>query len=138
MRKLNRPLTTPNITPLCDAAMTLIVIFMMTLPAMLWSGITIQATKAMRSKRPVTAQPISQRIIINLTEQKTYVNGKVVEEEELKSELENILAALEDRTVIVVSDPQVLFGRVVEAFDIAKQAGADKLALLKKRKRISG
>lgn len=138
MIRLNKPSTEPNITPLCDAAMTLIVIFMMTLPAMLWSGITIQATKAVRSKEPVTAQPLPQRIIISLTEKKTYVNGRVVKEEELRSELEKRLATLEDRTVIVVSDPQVLFGRVVEAFDVAKQAGADKLALLKKRRRTRG
>jgi len=134
MNRLNKPSTEPNITPLCDAALTLIVIFMMTLPAMLWSGIDIHATKAVRRKEPVVAEAFVKRISISLTEEKTYVNGKEISSGRLKEYLEEMLATMENKTVIVISDPGVLFGRVVEAFDIAKQAGAGKLALLKKRR----
>jgi len=43
------------------------------------------------------------------------------------------LTRRKERTVIIIPDANVILDRVVEVFDIAKQAGADKLALLRKR-----
>ena len=123
----------PNLTPLSDAALTLIVVFLITMPALLWTGIKINATKAIRSERAEAPKPDLQPVSISITEQKVYLNGKEVAIKNLKRNLGKELAKKKGRTVIVVPDANVLLDRVVKVLDIAKQAGADKLALLRKR-----
>jgi len=124
---------TPNLTPLSDAALTLIVVFLITMPALLWTGIKVNATKAIRSERAEAPKPDLQPVSISITRQKVYLNGKEVAIKNLKRNLGKELAKKKGRTVIVVPDANVLLDRVVKVLDIAKQAGADKLALLRKR-----
>jgi len=124
---------TPNLTPLSDAALTLIVVFLITMPALLWTGIKINSTKAIRSEKAEAPKPDLQPVSISITRQKVYLNGKEVDIKNLKQNLGKELAKKKGRTVIVVPDANVLLDRVVKVLDIAKQAGADKLALLRKR-----
>jgi len=124
---------TPNLTPLSDAALTLIVVFLITMPALLWTGIKVNATKAIRNESAEAPKPDLQPVSISITEQKVYLNGKEIDIKNLKRNLGKELAKKKGRTVIVVPDANVLLDRVVEVLDTAKQAGADKLALLRKR-----
>lgn len=124
---------TPNLTPLSDAALTLIVVFLITMPALLWTGIKVNATKAIRSERAEAVKPDLQPVSISITKQRVYLNGKEVDIKNLKQNLWKELAKKKGRTVIVVPDANVLLDQVVKVLDIAKQAGADKLALLRKR-----
>jgi biopolymer transport protein ExbD len=124
---------TPNLTPLSDAALTLTIVFLITMPALLWTGIKINATKAVRSESAKAPKPDLQPVSISITKQKVYLNGKEVDMKNLKQNLGKELAKKKGRTVIVVPDANILLDRVVEVLDIAKQAGADKLALLRKR-----
>lgn len=123
----------PNLTPLSDAALTLIVVFLITMPALLWTGIKINSTKAIRSEKAEAPKPDLQPVSISITEQKVYLNGKEIDIKNLKRNLQKELAKKKGRTVIVVPDANVLLDQVVKVLDIAKQAGADKLALLRKR-----
>ncbi len=124
---------TPNLTPLTDAALTLIVVFLITMPALLWTGIKINATKAVRSESVEAPKPDLQPVSISITKQKVYLNGKEVDMKNLKRNLLEKLAKRKARTVIIIPDANVLLDQVVKVLDIAKQAGADKLALLRKR-----
>lgn len=124
---------TPNLTPLTDAALTLIVVFLITMPALLWTGIKINATRAIRSEREEAAKPDLQPVSISITKQKVYLNGKEVDIKNLERNLLEKLAKRKARTVIIIPDANVLLDQVVKVLDIAKQAGADKLALLRKR-----
>lgn len=123
----------PNLTPLTDAALTLIVVFLITMPALLWTGIKINATRAIRSERAEAAKPDLQPVSISITKQKVYLNGKEVDMKNLERNLLEKLAKRKARTVIIIPDANVLLDQVVKVLDIAKQAGADKLALLRKR-----
>ncbi|MBA7510417.1 Tol-Pal system protein TolR [subsurface metagenome] len=124
---------TPNLTPLTDAALTLIVVFLITMPALLWTGIKINATRAIRSESVEAPKPDLQPVSISITKQKVYLNGKEVDMKNLKWNLLEKLAKRKARTVIIIPDANVLLDQVVKVLDIAKQAGADKLALLRKR-----
>ncbi|MBA7474322.1 Tol-Pal system protein TolR [subsurface metagenome] len=123
----------PNLTPLTDAALTLIVVFLITMPALLWTGIKINATRAIRDERAEAAKPDLQPVSISITKQKVYLNGKEVDMKNLKRNLLEKLAKRKARTVIIIPDANVLLDQVVKVLDIAKQAGVDKLALLRKR-----
>ena len=49
---------------------------------------------------------------------------------ELETELRDMLAARADHTVFVRVDGPVLYGRAVEAMDVAKAAGAERIGLV--------
>ena len=82
----------PNLTPLTDAALTLIVVFLITMPALLWTRIKINATKAIRSERVETPKPDLQPVSISITKQRVYLNGKEVDMKNLKWNLLEKLA----------------------------------------------
>jgi len=123
----------PNLTPMCDAALTLIIVFLITMPAILWTGIKISATRAVRNERLEAAKPDLDPLSIGITKKGIYLNGKEVDIEELRRKLVERLAQRKERTVVVIPDADVLLDRVVEVLDISKQAGTDRLALLRKR-----
>lgn len=124
---------TPNLIPLSDAALTLIVVFLITMPALLWTGIKVNATRAIQSQKAEVVKPDLEPVSISITKERIYLNGKEVDIKNLKRNLLEKLAKRKERTVIIIPDANVLLDQVVEVFDIAKQAGADKLALLRKR-----
>jgi biopolymer transport protein ExbD len=123
----------PNLIPLCDASLTLIIVFLITMPALLWTGIKVNATRAIRSERAEAVKPDLEPLSISITKKGIYLNGKDVDMENLKRNLLEKLAKRKERTVIIIPDANVLLDKVVEVLDISKQAGADKLALLRKR-----
>jgi len=129
----NEMKTMPNLTPMCDAALTLIIVFLITMPAILWTGIKINATRAVRNERLEAVKPDLDPLSISITKTRIYLNGKELDIEELRRKLVEKLAERKERTVVVIPDADVLLDRVVEVLDISKQAGTDKLALLRKR-----
>lgn len=128
------PLTEPTLTPLCDAALTLIVVFIIMMPGMFWSGIKVNATRAVRDNNNnlAVAAKSPQFVSLSITKKGVYLNGKLVDSDKLVDRLRESLAVLEEKTVIVLPDADVPVQAVVSAFDSAKLAGAKKLALLKK------
>lgn len=114
-----------NITPLTDVALVLLIIFMVTTPMILAGGINVKLPTA------TTADSTPQRnITISLTqENKVYLNDRETGFDGLQSALEQFLKHEKDKTVILNADKTVMHGQVVRALDIAKKAGAVKLAI---------
>ncbi len=130
----DRSIVSINITPLADVTMTLIVIFLITMPYIMWSGIKVNSTRAVKDKRIVKAAKEPEPIVLVLTAKEVYLNReRVKKKRDLELLLRGLLKERADKQVIIVPDGDVLLGRVVEVLDIAKQSGAAKLALLKRR-----
>jgi biopolymer transport protein ExbD len=53
---------------------------------------------------------------------------------ELETELRDMLAARADHTVMVRVDGPVLYGRAVEAMDVSRAAGAERIGLVSERR----
>lgn len=130
----NRPIVSINITPLADVTTTLIVIFLITMPYVMWSGIKVNSTRAVKDRQVVKPEKNLEPIVLVLTAKEVYLNKeRVKKKRDLGLLLRGLLKERTDKQVIVVPDGDVLLGRVVEVLDIAKQSGAAKLALLKRR-----
>ena len=122
-----------NITPLADVTTTLIVVFLVTLPALLWSGIEVQSKPVQKGNQPVVSRPAAERtglLTVAVRLDGILVNDEPVEMSALEAELTRRLAARENRTVIVVPEDRVKLGDVVSVLDIAMASGATDLALL--------
>jgi biopolymer transport protein TolR len=130
--KLSKGLNEANITPLADVTTTLIVVFLITMPAIMWNGIQVNQAEAGTENAEVQPTEIhdDELITVVVNPDGIRLNGRLVTTAVLEAELPERLAALADRTVVIVPHDDVELGRVVEVLDIAKASGAESLALL--------
>ena len=121
-----------NITPLADVTTTLIVVFLITMPALLWNGIQVNPAEAGNEQSVVTPTRETEDglLTVAVTPEGITLNGTPVTPDELETELTARLAERSDKTVVIVPDDDVILGLVVEVMDIAKASGAENLALL--------
>jgi biopolymer transport protein ExbD len=124
-----------NITPLADVTTTLIVVFLITMPAIMGNGIQVNATRAEGSETVVTTreQQDEEMLMVSVAPEGIKVNGVTVTLEELEPLLAERLAERIDKTVVIVPSDFVHLGEVVDVMDAAKGGGATSLALLNRK-----
>lgn len=121
-----------NITPLADVTTTLIVVFLITMPALMWNGFDVnQAQTGGESPEVQPTEELDESLLtLAVTPEGMKLNGELLSDEQIASQLSQKLSRRADRTVVIVPDDRVMLGRVVTALDIAKASGAESLALL--------
>ena len=121
-----------NITPLADVTTTLIVVFLITMPALLWNGIQVNSAEAGSEQAVVTPTESTEDglLTVVVAPEGITLNGTSMEPDELETELTLRLAERSDKTVVIVPHDEVILGLVVEVLDIAKASGAENLAML--------
>jgi len=128
--------TDANITPLADVTTTLIVVFLITMPTMMWNGIQVNATSAQADSEIVTTiapEDQEEMLTVVVSVGEVTLNGVVIELNALEEELRGQLAARTDKTVVVVPSDTVPLGDVVSVLDAAKAGGAQSLAMLNRK-----
>lgn len=114
-----------NITPLTDVMLVLLIIFMITTPLIMQSGIKINIPK---SSSEDTIEP--ERIIITLSKDNyIYLNDAKVDIENLSNSLKKFIENDHNKIIIINADKDISHGFVVEILDIAKKSGASNLAI---------
>ncbi len=121
-----------NITPLADVTTTLIVVFLITMPALAGHGIKVNQAEAGSESAVVTPTELKNESLLTLavTPEGITLNGAMVAVEQLEYELSSKLATRDDKTLVIVPHDDVLLGQVVQVLDIAKASGAESLAML--------
>jgi biopolymer transport protein TolR len=125
-------ITRANVTPLADVTTTLIVVFLITMPAIMWNGIQVNSAEASSEEQVITPTVKAKDEIttIRVEPDRIILAGETVTLAELEGKLRARLAARDDKTVVIVPVDQCLYGQVVTVLDIAKASGAGALALL--------
>jgi biopolymer transport protein ExbD len=108
-----------NLTSLIDVSLTLVIIFMVSFPLVMQSGINVSAP----SKRKAQTQM-----------EETELNGYIIDADSLADTLKTLIEASKEKLVVVSAEPNVLHDRVVGILDQAKQLGARQLSIIKRKK----
>jgi biopolymer transport protein ExbD len=127
-------LSAPNVTPLVDISLTLVIIFMITCPLIMQAGI-----KVLESKTGIQEgrHGIEENVRVDLKRNnEILINGEKVEWKDLDEALRRWINRSKDRMVVLSADNENKVGQVVRILDIAKQSGSLKLAILKKTRRV--
>ncbi len=116
----------PNVVPLCDILLVLIIIFMVITPT-LQKGIDVKLPDTSADQ----SGPASNVIVMTLHKNmKVDINHEYHEWELLPDKLEQIYAPRQEKIIFIRAEARVPFVRVLELIDIAKGAGVEVLGII--------
>jgi biopolymer transport protein TolR len=118
-------LTDINITPLVDVVLVLLVIFMITEPA-LQSGIEVNVPKT-RTVKEIT----EQRLVVTIDrDQQVFLNDQPVNIHELPQRLRQPGIDPAHQSIYLRSDERVPFGAFASVMDAVKQSGITNVSIV--------
>lgn len=119
----------PNMTPLIDVSLVLVVILMVATPMAFQSGIAVNS--ATRSGRKAASHERSTRIELSVRANgQVDVDHRSVPRDSLAVALRPLLQISPDRLVVMRCDDGVPNGAFVSVLDEARQLGAAKIAVV--------
>ena len=114
-----------NVTPLVDVMLVLLIIFMVTAPALL------QELSVQLPKSTVGQAEVAEGVVITIRRDgNVELNREKVAIADLPQRLTALRTRLGDRPVFLRADEQVPYGRVVDTVGRIKASGVDELGLV--------
>ena len=111
----------PNMTPMIDVLLVLLIIFMMIVPASR-KTVDLQLPDPNPSTQPANT-PSTQIVLEVLPGGQFSVNKEPVAKDRLFSRLKEIYDPRPEKIIFVKGDPKVLYQDVIFAMDVARGAG---------------
>jgi len=118
----------PNMTPLIDVSLVLVVILMVATPLAFQSGIAVNAASA-SGRAPAPDREARIELTVG-ADGWVSVNRERVARKDLASRLGSLLAASSSRMVVVRCEDAVAHGDFVSVLDEARGLGATRIAVV--------
>ena len=131
--KGTKTLSEINLTSLVDVSLTLVIIFMVSYPLIMQSGINVSTPSMEKAKSQLEETELKAEITLK-NDYSIELNGKKIEPDYLSDSLKTLMEASIDKMVVISAEENVLHDHVVAILDEAKQCGAERLSIVKKRK----
>ena len=117
----------PNVTPMIDVLLVLLIIFMMAVP-MMRKAIDVQLPDPTPQQNTSTTPP-NQIVLQVLPGGKFKVNSEDVTKDRLAARLKDIYDPRPEKIIFIKGDPKVKYQDVVTAMDISRGAGVKVIGL---------
>ncbi|MBD3236668.1 MAG: biopolymer transporter ExbD [Candidatus Eisenbacteria bacterium] len=123
--KKSRLISALESTAMADIIFLLLIFFLLSSSFILQTGVKVDLPQVTKT------EPQTERdVVVTLNRQgELFLDGVAIPWPQFRGELEERLTAASHRTVIVKGDAEVSLGRTVEVMDIARQVGAEQLAI---------
>jgi biopolymer transport protein ExbD len=122
-------MSTPNVIPMADIMLVLLIIFMVVTP-MLQKGVSVDMAKAQNAQDMAAADRDDAILVAVTRDGSIYFGTEKVPLDAITNMVKDHLANRLDKTVFVRSDARAKYGDVVKVVDEVRSAGVDNLGLL--------
>ena len=120
----------PNVTPLIDVLLVLLIVFMVIVPATP-TGLEAVLPQPPKAIQPTTARTIVVQILAGPAAPIYKINGERVEgKTQLASDLSRIYSVRAQKVLFVKGDPALDFASVAEVIDIGRAIGIDHIGII--------
>jgi biopolymer transport protein ExbD len=127
--KVGAQMASPNVIPMADIMLVLLIIFMVVTP-MLQKSLPVDMARVNNAKEMQDADK-DDAIIVAVTRDGTiYLKNTKITKDDITGQVKDMLSARLDKTVYVKSDARAKYGDVVAVVDEIRSAGVDQLGLL--------
>ena len=139
--KVAAVMSSPNVIPMADVMLVLLIIFMVIVPMM--GGGPVDMAKAVNAEQMPNAER-DDAVIVAVTRDGQFFlspGNKSIAPTEISDDVRNLVADRLDKTVYVRSDYRAKYGDVVKTVDQIRSAGVDNIGLLTEKippKSVSG
>jgi biopolymer transport protein ExbD len=122
-------MSTPNVVPMADVMLVLLIIFMVVTP-MLQKGVSVDLAKVRNPREMPDADKDTAIIVAVTRDGAIYLGSQKISFDQITSSVRDRIANRLDKTVFVKSDSRAKYGDVVRVVDEVRSAGVDQLGLL--------
>jgi biopolymer transport protein ExbD len=127
----------PNIIPMADIMLVLLIIFMVVTP-MIQKGASVERATVDNPKDMQDADKEDALVIAVTKDGSIFMGSNKIAQDQLTTTLKEKLSQRSDKTVFLNSDRAAKYGRVVAVVDEIRAAGVDQLGLLTEKSRKGG
>ncbi|MEO0139548.1 MAG: biopolymer transporter ExbD [candidate division WOR-3 bacterium] len=127
-----------NLGPFSDVTTSLVIMFMLTIPFLVESGIYISRSLPANIRMPTPQQPQKSDIKVNIhlkADGTILLNEEPVDPSLLPDLIPKLLARSVKKQALLSADEEVIYENVIQIIDLLKQKGASDVLIMKRAKR---
>jgi biopolymer transport protein ExbD/biopolymer transport protein TolR len=122
----------PNVVPMCDIMLVLLIIFMVITP-LLQNGTSVDMVKAINPRAMPDADKEDAVVVAITRDGRVFLGSDQTRVEDLTEKVQDKISARVDKTVYLKSDARAKYETVLDVVDEIRSAGVDQLGLITER-----